>query len=100
MSQAYVFFDSLPLVDRQDYDIRSLQWADPQISEADFWLRYFQSQLWERQRASERRTVNDDTARRKDDIFDQYLEDPDWSVLAPSCQAQTDNRRTAKRKAA
>jgi len=100
MFQAYVFFNSLPSVNPQDHDIRSLQWADRQISEADFWLRYFQSQLWERQRASERRTVNDDTARRKDDIFDQYLEDPDWSVLALCCQAQTDNRRAAKRKTA
>lgn len=25
-----------------------------------------------------RKTANDDVAKRKDDIFDQYLEDPDW----------------------
>lgn len=50
-----------------------------QMSETEFWSRYFQSQLWERHRASERKTVNDEAVRRKDDIFDLYLEDPDWS---------------------
>ncbi|KAK1924060.1 TFIIH p62 subunit, N-terminal domain-containing protein [Papiliotrema laurentii] len=52
----------------------------PSISETEFWTRYFQSQLWEQQRASERRTVNDESAKKKDDIFDQYLEDPDWNI--------------------
>ena len=28
-----------------------------------------------------RKTANDDVAKRKDDIFDQYLEDPDWGKL-------------------
>jgi hypothetical protein len=28
-----------------------------------------------------RKTANDDVAKRKDDIFDQYLEDPDWGEL-------------------
>jgi transcription initiation factor TFIIH subunit 1 len=56
--------------------------ADRQISESEFWSRYFQSQLWERHRASVRKTANDDVAKRKDDIFDQYLEDPDWGKLS------------------
>lgn len=62
------------------------------MSETEFWSRYFQSQLWERHRASERKTVNDEAVRRKDDIFDLYLEDPDWSerleMVAP-CRADT-----------
>jgi len=29
-----------------------------------------------------RKTANDDVAKRKDDIFDQYLEDPDWGELS------------------
>jgi transcription initiation factor TFIIH subunit 1 len=49
-----------------------------QISEAQFWSRYFSSQLWERHRASVRQSTNDEIARPKDDIFDQYLEEPDW----------------------
>jgi len=32
-----------------------------------------------------RKTANDDVAKRKDDIFDQYLEDPDWGKLSFSC---------------
>jgi transcription initiation factor TFIIH subunit 1 len=31
-----------------------------------------------------RKTANDDVAKRKDDIFDQYLEDPDWGKLPSS----------------
>jgi transcription initiation factor TFIIH subunit 1 len=31
-----------------------------------------------------RKTANDDVAKRKDDIFDQYLEDPDWGEVASS----------------
>jgi transcription initiation factor TFIIH subunit 1 len=27
-----------------------------------------------------RKTANDDISKRKDDIFDQYLEDPDWGT--------------------
>jgi transcription initiation factor TFIIH subunit 1 len=50
----------------------------PGISETDFWTRYFTSTLWERHRASVRKTALDEGARRKDDIFDVYLEDPDW----------------------
>lgn len=45
-------------------------------------MRYFQSQLWEQHRASVRKTANDSTNKKKDDIFDAYLEDPDWE-LAP-----------------
>jgi transcription initiation factor TFIIH subunit 1 len=50
-----------------------------QISEAEFWSRYFTSQLWERHRASVRKSANDEVTKKKDDIFDQYLEEPDWS---------------------
>lgn len=77
-------FHSVGASDHSYGEVKARRQAYKQISEADFWLRYFQSQLWERQRASERRTVNDETTRRKDDIFDQYLEDPDWSELVYS----------------
>lgn len=50
-----------------------------QINETEFWSRYFTSQLWERHRASVRKSANDEISRKKDDIFDQYLEEPDWS---------------------
>lgn len=54
----------------------------PPLSEAEFWKRYFESTLWERHRASTRKTALDGSAGKKDDIFDAYLEDPDWE-LAP-----------------
>lgn len=54
----------------------------PPLSEAEFWKRYFESTLWERHRASTRKTALDGSAGKKDDIFDAYLEDPDWD-LAP-----------------
>nr|WRH23628.1 N-terminal domain [Naematelia aurantialba] len=52
----------------------------PGVSEAEFWSRYFTSQLWERHRASVRQSAVDEVQRKKDDIFDQYLEDPDWNI--------------------
>ncbi|WWC69962.1 uncharacterized protein I206_103906 [Kwoniella pini CBS 10737] len=52
----------------------------PGISETEFWSRYFTSQLWERHRASVRKSAVDESARKKDDIFDQYLEEPDWNM--------------------
>ncbi|WWD17076.1 hypothetical protein CI109_101513 [Kwoniella shandongensis] len=52
----------------------------PGISETEFWSRYFTSQLWERHRASVRKSANDEVSRKKDDIFDQYLEEPDWNL--------------------
>ncbi|WRT66590.1 uncharacterized protein IL334_003549 [Kwoniella shivajii] len=52
----------------------------PEISETEFWSRYFTSQLWERHRASVRKSAVDENARKKDDIFDQYLEEPDWNI--------------------
>ncbi|WVW84245.1 hypothetical protein I302_106275 [Kwoniella bestiolae CBS 10118] len=52
----------------------------PGISETEFWSRYFTSQLWERHRASVRKSAVDESARKKDDIFDQYLEEPDWNI--------------------
>ncbi|TYJ55221.1 hypothetical protein B9479_004051 [Cryptococcus floricola] len=52
----------------------------PAISETEFWSRYFTSQLWERHRASVRKSANDEVSRKKDDIFDQYLEEPDWNL--------------------
>ncbi|KAL1411616.1 RNA polymerase II transcription factor B subunit 1 [Vanrija albida] len=48
------------------------------VSNGVFWSRYFNSRLWEQHRASERKTATDDGTRPKDDIFDVYLEDPDW----------------------
>lgn len=50
----------------------------PRILDTDFWARYFSSRLWEQHRASERKTAADEGTRKKDDIFDLYLEDPDW----------------------
>ncbi|WWC89097.1 uncharacterized protein L201_004015 [Kwoniella dendrophila CBS 6074] len=52
----------------------------PGISETEFWSRYFTSQLWERHRASVRKSAVDESSRKKDDIFDQYLEEPDWNI--------------------
>nr|XP_018262956.1 transcription initiation factor TFIIH subunit 1 [Kwoniella dejecticola CBS 10117]OBR85114.1 transcription initiation factor TFIIH subunit 1 [Kwoniella dejecticola CBS 10117] len=52
----------------------------PGISETEFWSRYFTSQLWERHRASVRKSAVDESTRKKDDIFDQYLEEPDWNI--------------------
>ncbi|KAL7419067.1 RNA polymerase II transcription factor B subunit 1 [Cryptotrichosporon argae] len=52
----------------------------PGISETEFWKRYFTSALWEQHRASVRKSATDDGARKKDDIFEAYLEDPDWNV--------------------
>ncbi|OWT41200.1 transcription initiation factor TFIIH subunit 1 [Cryptococcus neoformans Bt1] len=52
----------------------------PGINETEFWSRYFTSQLWERHRASVRKSANDEISRKKDDIFDQYLEEPDWNL--------------------
>lgn len=57
-----------------------------QISEVEFWQRYFSSQLCEQHRASARKSANDEP--KKDDIFDQYLEEPDWSEqLEAKCDA-------------
>ncbi|TXT07203.1 hypothetical protein VHUM_03373 [Vanrija humicola] len=50
----------------------------PRIAENEFWARYFSSRLWEQHRASERKSATDEGTRKKDDIFDLYLEDPDW----------------------
>ncbi|WVQ85967.1 hypothetical protein IAT38_008135 [Cryptococcus sp. DSM 104549] len=52
----------------------------PGISETEFWSRYFTSRLWELHRASVRKTTTDESSQKKDDIFDQYLEDPDWNL--------------------
>lgn len=68
-------FEEFPVV--QDAYAKNV----PRISESDFWRRYFTSTLWERHRASVRKTALDEGARRKDDIFDVYLEDPDWGEL-------------------
>ncbi|BEI90749.1 uncharacterized protein CcaverHIS019_0308190 [Cutaneotrichosporon cavernicola] len=67
-------FEEFPVV--QDAYAKNV----PRISESDFWTRYFTSTLWERHRASVRKTALDEGARRKDDIFDVYLEDPDWEI--------------------
>jgi transcription initiation factor TFIIH subunit 1 len=48
------------------------------VDEGQFWKRYFESSLWEQHRASVRKTAADDGMRKRDDIFDVYLEDPDW----------------------
>ncbi|KAK4688710.1 transcription initiation factor TFIIH subunit 1, partial [Tremellales sp. Uapishka_1] len=64
----------------------------PGITEAEFWSRYFTSTLWERHRASVRKSANDELSRKKDDIFDQYLEEPDWN-LAPKRTQPNDVER-------
>ena len=58
----------------------------PQLSEAEFWKRYFQSKLFHSHRASIRSTATQHVV--KDDaIFDKYLEKPDDGgspiILAP-----------------
>ncbi|RXK39863.1 hypothetical protein M231_02797 [Tremella mesenterica] len=61
------------------------------ISEAEFWSRYFTSQLWEQHRASVRKSTAEEGAKRRDPIFDQYLEEPDWDAQpkhAPSDQIE------------
>ncbi|KAK8864616.1 hypothetical protein IAR55_001866 [Kwoniella newhampshirensis] len=67
-------FEEFPVV--QDAYAKNV----PGISETEFWSRYFTSQLWERHRASVRKSANDEISRKKDDIFDQYLEEPDWNL--------------------
>ncbi|KLT39906.1 hypothetical protein CC85DRAFT_288089 [Cutaneotrichosporon oleaginosum] len=67
-------FEEFPVV--QDAYFKNV----PRISESEFWTRYFSSTLWERHRASVRKTALDEGSRRKDDIFDAYLEDPDWEI--------------------
>jgi transcription initiation factor TFIIH subunit 1 len=57
-----------------------------QISEAEFWTRYFTSRLWEQHRASVRKSTNEEVNKKNDDIFDRYLEEPDWSELNSSRQ--------------
>ncbi|WVQ99485.1 hypothetical protein IAU59_006620 [Kwoniella sp. CBS 9459] len=76
-------FEEFPVV--QDAYARYV----PGISETEFWSRYFTSQLWERHRASVRKSAVDESSRKKDDIFDQYLEEPDWNVQPR--QAQPDD---------
>ncbi|WVF71377.1 hypothetical protein IAT40_006181 [Kwoniella sp. CBS 6097] len=76
-------FEEFPVV--QDAYARYV----PGISETEFWSRYFTSQLWERHRASVRKSAVDESSRKKDDIFDQYLEEPDWNIQPR--QAQPDD---------
>lgn len=53
-----------------------VSFLEPQLSEAEFWKRYFQSKLFHSHRASIRSTATQHVV--KDDaIFDKYLEKPD-----------------------
>ncbi|KAI9639283.1 TFIIH p62 subunit, N-terminal domain-containing protein [Dioszegia hungarica] len=66
-------FEEFPVV--QDAYARYV----PGISEAEFWTRYFTSRLWEQHRASVRKSTNEEVNKKNDDIFDRYLEEPDWN---------------------
>jgi transcription initiation factor TFIIH subunit 1 len=50
-----------------------------QMTEADFWSRYFRSRLWDRHRASAR-AQGASGLQKVDPVFDRYLEDPDDDV--------------------
>jgi hypothetical protein len=59
-----------------------------QLSEAEFWKRYFQSKLFHSHRASIRSTATQHVV--KDDaIFDKYLEKPDDGELALFCRRRS-----------
>jgi hypothetical protein len=63
-------------VSRRCFSVSSLM---SQLSEAEFWKRYFQSKLFHSHRASIRSTASQHVV--KDDaIFDKYLEKPDDGV--------------------
>ncbi|GAA96985.1 uncharacterized protein L969DRAFT_90393 [Mixia osmundae IAM 14324] len=62
-------FEQLPIVQRAYNDN-----VPKPLSEEQFWLRYFQSKLHERNRASAR---NSDSLMKDDPIFDKYLDLPD-----------------------
>lgn len=55
--------------------------SDPQLTETEFWQRYFNSTLWDRHRASTRTNSTAAGTREErekhDDLFDRYLEAPD-----------------------
>jgi transcription initiation factor TFIIH subunit 1 len=58
----------------------------PQLTEGEFWKRYFQSKLFHSHRASIRSTATQHVV--KDDaIFDKYLERPDDGELPLFCYA-------------
>ena len=59
----------------------SLSHPIPQLSEAEFWQRYFQSKLFHSHRASIRSTATQHVVR-DDAIFDKYLERPDDGELS------------------
>lgn len=50
-----------------------------QMTEADFWSRYFRSRLWDRHRASAR-AQGASGLQKVDPVFDRYLEEPDDDV--------------------
>jgi len=66
-------FREFPIV--QDVYVSHVGTKEGQITEEDFWSRYFRSKLWDRHRASAR--AGGSTNIRADTIFDQYLEAPD-----------------------
>ncbi|KAJ9110233.1 hypothetical protein QFC19_001636 [Naganishia cerealis] len=51
-----------------------------QMTEADFWSRYFRSRLWDRHRASARAQSASSNLQKVDPVFDRYLEAPDDDV--------------------
>jgi transcription initiation factor TFIIH subunit 1 len=65
--------------------LTSVSYLIPQLSEAEFWKRYFQSKLFHSHRASIRSTATQHVV--KDDaIFDKYLEKPDDGELPLFCR--------------
>lgn len=66
-------FREFPIV--QDIYVNHVGAKEGQITEQDFWSRYFRSKLWDRHRASAR--AGGSTNIRADTIFDMYLEAPD-----------------------
>ncbi len=68
-------FEEFPIVQRIYAENVGVGMGE-EMSETDFWTRYFRSALWERHRASTRK-ADSGSFRRADPVFDSYLEEPD-----------------------
>lgn len=71
-------FEEFPIV--QKIYAENVGVGEESMSEAEFWRRYFRSQLWDRHRASARAGGGAKSTAKVDKVFDKYLEDPDDEI--------------------
>lgn len=71
-------FEEFPIVQR--IYAENVGVGEESMSEADFWRRYFRSQLWDRHRASARAGGGANSQAKADKVFDRYLEEPDDDI--------------------